>query len=67
MLYKLIKSYPISNNIASINPENIFSLLSTVFSFVGLNNIESFTAGISDDVILSFVIKVLNRTHASTI
>ena len=65
MLYNVIKASPISNNIASNNLERRFHILSTEFSFIGLNNIEYCTAGVSDDYISSFTITLTNRLTAS--
>ena len=65
MLYNVIKYSPISNNIASMNIERRFRLLSTAVSFVDLNNVEYCTAGISYDGILSFTITLSNILPAS--
>ena len=65
MLYNVIKYFPISNNISSMNLESRFYLLSTVFSFIGLNNIEYITVDICYDIISSFTITLSNIIIAS--
>ena len=66
MLYSVIKYSLVSNNIASMKPESRFHLLYTDFSFIDLNDIEYYTADISDYFISSFTIKILNRLSDST-
>ena len=65
MLYNVIKYSPIYNHIESMNLEGMFILFYTAFSFIDLNNIGYCTAGISDDVISSFKITLLNKLTAS--
>ena len=64
MLYNVIKYSPISNNIASMNLEKKY-IFSAAFSFVGLNNIEYFTTGISDGGISPLTITLSNILPAS--
>ena len=49
MIYITIKYSTISNDILSMNIESWFNIFYTDFYSVGLNNIEYFTSGISDD------------------
>ena len=58
MSYNEIKSFPIYNNIASMNISSIISLFSTDFSLVDINNIEDCTTVIYDDGISLLTITI---------
>ena len=64
MLYNVIKSSPLSNNIALTNIEKRFHSFFKTFSFVDINTIEYCRIVVSDDGISFFTIKILNILSA---